>query len=110
VNAMKAVLSNLPRAVFLLATALFVLCVAGTLVALGVFFWYDTDFWEYFTVRPVLQVAAALLGGFVTSSGLLFWHYRRQESYMTFESIFFLSCLFLYLLNLLWIAPVLFFL
>ena len=29
---------------------------------------------------------------------------------MTFESIFFLVCLFLSLLNLLWIAPVLFFL
>jgi hypothetical protein len=110
VNVVKVALSNLPRAVFLLAMALFVLCVAGTLVALGVFFWYDTDFWEYFTVRPVLQVAATLLGGFVTSSGLLFWHYQRQESYMTFESIFFLSCLFLSLLNLLWIAPVLFFL
>jgi hypothetical protein len=106
----KVALSNLPRAVFFLAMTLFVLCVAGTLIALGVFFWYDTDFWEYFNVEPVLRVAAALLSGFVASSGLLFWHYRRQESYMTFESIFFLSCLFLSLLNLLWIAPVLFFL
>jgi hypothetical protein len=50
------------------------------------------------------------LSGFVVSSGLLFWHHQRQESYMTFESIFFLVCLFLSLLNLLWIAPVLFFL
>ena len=106
----KVALSNVPRAAFLLAMALFLLCVAGTLIALGVFFWYDTDFWDYFNVGPVLKVAAALLGGFVVSSGLLFWHYRRQESYMTFESIFFLSCLFLSLLNLLWIAPVLFFL
>ena len=106
----RVTLSIMPRVVFLLATALFVLCLAGTLIALGVFFWYDTDFWDYFNVGPVLKVAAALLGGFVVSSGLLFWHYRRQESYMTFESIFFLSCLFLSLLNLLWIAPVLFFL
>lgn len=106
----KVALSNLPRAVFLLAMALFLLCVAGTLIAIGVFFWYDTDFWDYFNVGPVLKVAAALLSGFVVSSGLLFWHYQRQESYMTFESIFFLSCLFLSLLNLLWIAPVLFFL
>jgi hypothetical protein len=103
-------LSSLTRVVFLLGTALFVLCVAGTLIALGVFFWYDTDFWDYFSVGPVLQVAAALLSGFVVSSGLLFWHYRRQESYMTFEVMFFLSWLFLSLLNLLWIAPVLFFL
>ena len=106
----RVVLSNLPRAVLLLATALFALSVLGTLVACGVFFWYDTDFWDYFDVGPVLKVAAALLGGFVISSGLLFWHYRRQESYMTFESIFFLVCLFFSLLNLLWIAPVLFFL
>jgi hypothetical protein len=42
----KLSLSNLPRAVFLLAMALFALSVAGTLVALGVFFWYDTDFWD----------------------------------------------------------------
>jgi hypothetical protein len=105
----RVTLSTLPRAVFLLATALFVLCVAGTLIALGVFLWYDTDFWDYFNVEPVLQVTAALLSGFVVSSGLLFWHHRRQESYMTFESTFFLVCLFLSLLNLLWIAPVLFF-
>jgi hypothetical protein len=77
--------SSLPRAVFLLGTALFVLCVAGTLLSLGVFFWYDTDFWDYFSVRPVLQVAAALLSGFVDSPGQLFWHYRRQESYITFR-------------------------
>jgi hypothetical protein len=106
----RAAVSRFPKVVFLLAMALFVLSVAGTLIALGVFFWYDTDFWEYFSVGPVLQVAAALLGGFVVSSGLLFWHYRRQESYMTFESTFFLSCLFLSLLDLLWVAPVLFFL
>jgi hypothetical protein len=76
-NTVKVVLSNLHRAVFILAMALFILCVAGTLIALGVFFWYDTDFWEYFNVRPVLQVAAALLSGFVASSGLLFWHHQR---------------------------------
>jgi hypothetical protein len=105
-----AALSNLPRAAYLLATALFTLSVVGTLVAWGVFFWYDTDFWYFFDVEPVLKVAAALLSGFVVSSGLLFWHHQRLESYMTFESIFFLVCLFLSLLNLLWIAPVLFFL
>jgi hypothetical protein len=75
--------SSLPKAVFFLGTARFVLCVAGTLVALGVFFWYDTDFWDYFSVGPILRVAAALLSGFVISSGMLFWHYRRQESYIT---------------------------
>jgi hypothetical protein len=92
------------------AVMLFVASVLGALAALGIFFRYDTDFWDYFEVGQVLKVAAALLSGLVVSSGLLFWHYRRQESYMTFESIFFLACLFLSLLNLLWIAPVLFFL
>jgi hypothetical protein len=106
----RAALSNLPRAAYFLATGLFALSVVGSIVALGVFFWFDTDFWYFFDVEPVLKVAAALLSGFVVSSGLLFWHYQRQESYMTFEWIFFLVCLFLSLLNLLWIAPVLFFL
>jgi hypothetical protein len=102
--------SNLPRAVFLLALALFVLSVAGTLMALVVFFWYDTDFWDYFDPGAVLKVAAVLLSGLAISSGLLFVYYRRQESYMTFEALFFSVCLFISLLNLLWIAPVLFFL
>jgi hypothetical protein len=106
----SAALATLPRAAYLLATALFTLSVVGTLVACGVFFWYDTDFWYFFDVGPVLKVAAALLSGFVVSSALLFWHHQRLDSYMTFESIFFLVCLFLSLLNLLWIAPVLFFL
>ena len=106
----KSGLVELAQSILLLATALFALSVVGTLVACGVFFWYDTDFWYYFDVGVVLKIAVVLLSGFVVSSGLLFWHFQRQESYMTFESIFFLVCLFLSLLNLLWIAPVLFFL
>jgi hypothetical protein len=74
-----------------------------------VFFWYDVGFWYVFEVGAVLKIAAVLLSGFVVSSGLLFVHYRRQESYMTFEAIF-LVCIFICLLNLVWIAPVLFFL
>lgn len=100
----------LPRPVLLATAALFVASVVDTLVALGVFFRYDTDFWDYFDVGSVFKIAAALLTGFVISSGLLFFHYNRQESYMTFESIFFLVCFFICLLNLLWILPVLFFL
>jgi hypothetical protein len=102
-------LSTLPRAVSLLAVALFTLSVMGTVVALGVFFWYDAGFRYAFDVGAVLKIAAVLLSGFVVSSALLFVHYRRQESYMTFEVLFFLVCLFS-LLNLQWIAPVLFFL
>jgi hypothetical protein len=109
-RAVRAALANLPRTAYLLATALFTLSVVGTLVACGVFFWYDTDFWYIFDVELALKVATALLSGLVVSSGLLFWHHQRQESYLTFESILFLVCLFLSLLNLLWIAPVLFFL
>jgi hypothetical protein len=101
---------GLPKALLVLALTLFVASVLGTLGALGVFFWYDVGFWYAFEVGTVLKIAAVLLSGFVVSSGLLFIHYRRQESYMTFESIFFLVCLFISLLNLLWIAPVLFFL
>jgi hypothetical protein len=101
---------GLPRPFFFAAAALFTVSVLGTVAALGVFFWYDVQFWYAFEVGPVLTVAAALLGGFVVSSGALFVHFRLQESYMTFEAIFFLVCLFISLLNLLWIAPVLFFL
>jgi len=106
----RVVLSSLPRAVFLLAMALFALSVVGTLVALGVFFWYDVGFWYAFELGAVLKVAVVLLSGFVISSGLLYVHYRRQESYMTFEALFFLVCLFFSLLNLVWIVPVLLFL
>ena len=101
---------RLPRPLLLAAAALFALSVLGTLVALGVFFWYDTDFWNYFDVGAALKTAATLLSGFVISSGLLFVHYKRQESYLTFEALFFWVCLFISLLNLLWIAPVLLFL
>ncbi|MDP8950278.1 MAG: hypothetical protein M3N00_08580 [Actinomycetota bacterium] len=51
-----------------------------------------------------------ILFGLSVSSGLLFVHYRSQESYLTLEAIFFLVCFALALVNLLWIAPVLFFL
>lgn len=98
------------RLLFLVAAALFGLSVAGVLVALGTFFWYDTDFWDYFDEVVVLKIAAVLLSGLSVSSGLLFVLYRRQESYMTFEALFFWICLFISLLNLLWIAPVLLFL
>ena len=101
---------GLPQPFFFAAAALFTLSIVGTLVALGIFFLYDTDFWNYFDVGMVLPVAAVILSGYSVSSAVLFIHYRSQESYMTFESIFFLSSLFLSLLNLLWITPVLFFL
>ncbi len=101
---------GLPRPFFFAAMALFALSIVGTVVAAGIFFWYDTDFWYYFEVGPILRVAAVILFGFCVSSGLLFAHYRSQESYMTFEALFFWVCLFFSLLNLLWIAPVLFFL
>jgi hypothetical protein len=89
--------------------ALWTLSVVGALAALEVSFSYDVGFWYVFEVGAGLTVAAALLSGFLVSSALLFVHYRRQESYMTFEAIF-LVCLFISLLNLVWIAPVLYFL
>lgn len=107
---MRHAAMGLPRPLLFAAAALFVSSVVGTLIACGVFFWYDTDFWDYFDVEPVLKVTAVLLSGLVTSSGLLFFHFNRRESYMTFESLFFAVVLFVSLLNLPWIAPVLFFL
>jgi hypothetical protein len=74
-----------------------------------VFFRYDTEFWNYFEVGPVLKVAALILGGLSVSSGLLFVHFRSQESYLTFEAIFFLVCCALAFPNLLLIGTVLFF-
>jgi hypothetical protein len=101
---------GLPKALLVLAVVLFVASVLSTLGALGVFFWYDVAFWYNFEPGPILKVAALILGGLCVSSGLLFVHFRSQESYLTFEAIFFLVCFALALVNLLWIAPVLFFL
>ena len=74
------------------------------------FFWYDVGFWYVFEPGPMLRVATVILGGLCVSSCLLFVHFRSQVSYPTFESIFFLVCFGISLVNLLWIAPVLFFL
>ena len=101
----------LPKALLIMAAVLFVVSVLAALAALGVFFYYDTDFWEYFiNPGPVLAVAAVILSALSVSSGLLFVHFRSQETYTTFEEIFFGVVLFVALVNLLWIAPVLFFL
>ncbi len=106
----RSAFPGLPRALVLAVAALFALSLLGTLVALGIFFWYDTDFWYYFDVGPVLMVAALNLSGFSVSSGVLFIHVRSQESYLTFESIALLVCFAIALVNLLWIAPALLFL
>ncbi len=52
--------------------ALFLLSVAGVLIALGVFFWYDTTFLDVFEVGDVLGVAMVLLSELTLPSGLLF--------------------------------------
>ena len=101
---------GLPKALLVLAATLFVASVLGTLAALGVFFYYGVGFWNVFEPGPILKVAAVILGGLCVSSGLLFVHFRSQESYLTLESIFFLVCFALTFVNLLWIGPVLFFL
>ena len=100
----------MPKPLLVVALTLFVASVLGTLVALGVFFWYGVGFWYVFEVGAVLKVAAVILGGLSVSSGLLFVHFRSQESYLTFEAIFLLVCFAITLANLLWIVPVLFFL
>jgi multisubunit Na+/H+ antiporter MnhC subunit len=106
----RSAFPGLPRALVLTAVALFALSLSGTLVALGIFFWYDTDFWYYFEVGQVLIVASLVLSGYAVSSGMLFIHVRSQESYLTFESIALLVCFAIALVNLLWIAPTLLFL
>ena len=101
---------GLPKPLLVVAVTLFVASVLGALAALLVFFRYDTDFWYYFEVGPVLKVAALILAGLSLSTGLLFVHFRSQESYPTFEAIFFLVWFAIALVNLLWMVPVLFFL
>ena len=98
-------LMRVPRLVLLLAIGLFALSVAGTLVSLGVFFVYDTDFWEHFDVDAVLDVATTLLLGLLLSSGVLYLHFRSRESYMTFETILFLVLVAISLVNILWLLP-----
>ena len=105
----RSAFPGLPRALVLAAVALFALSLSGTLVALGIFFWNDTDFWYYFEVGQLLIVAALVLSGYTVSSGVLFIHVRSQESYLTFESIALLVCFAIALVNLLWIAPTLLF-
>ena len=101
---------GLPKPLLVVAVTLFVASVLGALAALVVFFRYDTAFWYYFEVGPVLKVAALILAGLSLSTGLLFVHFRSQESYLTFEAIFFLVWFAIALVNLLWMVPVLFFL
>jgi hypothetical protein len=57
----RSALTGLPRALVLAAAGLLTLSILGTLLALGIFFWYDTVFWYYFEVGPVLKVAALIL-------------------------------------------------
>jgi hypothetical protein len=60
----RTALTGLPRALVLAAASLLTLSLLETLVALGIFLWYDTEFWYYFEVGPVLMVAALILTGF----------------------------------------------
>ena len=100
----------MPKALLIAAAALFAASVSAALVGAGVYFWHDTDFWEHFEPAPVLRVTAAVLFGLTVSSGLLFVHFRAKETYVTFEEILFGFRLFVSAVNLLWVAPVLFFL
>ena len=100
----------MPKPLLVVAATLFVASVLGALAALVVFFYYGVGFWYVFEPGPILKVATVILGGLCVSSGLLFVHFRSQESYLTLESIFFLVCFALAFVNLLWIGPVLFFL
>src|SRR5918999_4387884 len=63
---------GLPKPLLVVAMTLFVASVLGTLVALGVFFWYDVGFWYAFEVGAVLRVAAAILSLEVSWRGE--WH------------------------------------
>jgi hypothetical protein len=61
---------GLPKPLFVVAVTLFVASVLGALAALVVFFRYDTDFWYYFEVGPVLKVAALILEAAPIGHGL----------------------------------------
>ena len=60
----RSAVMGLPRPFYFAAATLFTLSIVGTLVAPGIFFWYDTDFWAYFDVGPVLKMAAVILSGY----------------------------------------------
>ncbi len=100
---------GLPGPILRAAMVVFAVSFAGALGCLGVFFWYDTDFWEVFEVGGVAKVATVSLSGLTISSALLFFHYNHQESYMTFEAIVFLVCFAISLVNLLWMLPLMLF-
>lgn len=87
------------------AVALFIASFIGVLLGFGVFFWYDTDFWDYFNPGPVLDVAAAISGGMALSSGLLYFHFKRRETHMTLEVILFGFVCFVSSCFLLWTFP-----
>ena len=50
---------GLPKPLLVVAATLFVASVLGALAALVVFFRYDTEFWYYFEVGPVLKGGGA---------------------------------------------------
>ena len=58
---------GLPGPIFRVALALFALSVVGALGCLGIFFWYDTDFWGVFEVGGVAKVATVSLSGLAIS-------------------------------------------
>lgn len=78
-------------------------------MCLGVFFWHGTNFWYVYDIDGVVKVVAVLLAGLTTSSGLLFLHFKSEESYLTFEAILFLTFFGLSLANLLLAALMLLF-
>lgn len=100
---------NLPRPVLIASATLFALSVVATLLCLGLFFWHGTNFWYVYDVDEVVRVDAVVSAGLSGSSGLLFVHFKSQESYLTFEAIVFLIFFGLSLVNLVLAALMLYF-
>lgn len=100
---------HLPRPILVASATLFALSVVATLLCLGVFFWHGTNFWYVYDVDGVVKVDAVVSAGLTGSSGVLFLHFKSQESYLTFEAILFLTFFGLSLVNLVLAALMLYF-
>jgi hypothetical protein len=100
----------MPRLLMLAATALFVVCSAWTVLLVVPIVSQDiSEFWRRSDLAEVSRAFAALLLGLAVSSGVLFLHHSRQESYATFAEIAFLACFGISACNLLWLIPVVLF-
>lgn len=84
---------KLPQVLLVAAVALFVLSLGGVVFFVGAFTLANSWLWDRFGIDGLLAWGTALLFGLAASSGLLFLHLGREESYVTFEKVVLMLCL-----------------